>query len=197
MLDFNFAKTSKGRDEVATRAHRLGMRHRQALIVLDGATPARNLLKILGDEATTIRIVNELLAGEFIATTHDAALSSGTAGKAIEAVENAAPAPPEFEPVQPSAADPIDSHPSSASEVLVTPSGDQTRLEGVRIIMLNTTEQYLGLMGADLAKRIAAAQDAAALRAMVPRWHMALRESRKGRDSAERYLDSVMATLGQ
>jgi hypothetical protein len=68
---------------------------------------------------------------------------------------------------------------------------DPLALLEIKLLMQESTQQYLGLLGADLKKQIAAIRDAAALRAIMARWHMALRESRKGSELADGLLDKA------
>jgi hypothetical protein len=188
MLDRCYQKTAKGREELATRQYRLGARLRQALILLDGHGSARNLVRILGDEAAVERALQVLCDDGFVVDSQYEA-----APPFVEAAEKL----PAADAVDTAAAQTLtgqlDSNLSKDGPIVVTV--DQARMEGARIIMLNTADRYLGLMGADLARRISSADDATVLKAIVPRWHLALRESRHGRADAQQYLDTVMASL--
>jgi len=226
VLNQKFLKTEKGREELTSRRYKLGMRHRQALILMDGATaPGEALVKLLGDESTAQRVVDELLADGFIELSGGAGSQAKPARPATP-VERPPVVPPRpAVPVAPAAPvatataaatggvaimeKPQVAAPVAAAPVLEevhetevgeeaasgTAAIDRVKVESARIIMIDTTDRCLGLMGKELKQRIAAAQDGAALRAIIPRWHMALRESRRGHDDAQRYLETVINAL--
>jgi len=73
---------------------------------------------------------------------------------------------------------------------------DPLALLEIKLLMQESIQQNLGLLGADLKKQVAAIRDAAGLRATMARWHMALRESRKGADSADALLQKARALAG-
>lgn len=73
---------------------------------------------------------------------------------------------------------------------------DPLALLEIKLLMQESIQQNLGLLGADLKKQVAAIRDAAGLRATMARWHMALRESRKGADSADELLQKARALAG-
>jgi len=73
---------------------------------------------------------------------------------------------------------------------------DPLALLEIKLLMQESIQQNLGLLGADLKKQVAAIRDAAGLRATMARWYMALRESRKGADSADALLQKARALAG-
>lgn len=59
-------KTDKGRVEVQTRAYQIGPRERSVLIMVDGKTPARQLVARLAFMKKADEILDELCVGGFI-----------------------------------------------------------------------------------------------------------------------------------
>ena len=153
-----FAKTPKGREEVALRAAGLNARQRSTLIMLDGqkrldAVPALPPQPELG------LIIDTLLAlGLIVPQTA------------------AAPAP--------------------AAEVQAAPAVDPVeaaRLARIKAMMTESAEACLGLMAADLVRRIDRAADEAQLQSVLGHWHMAMRESKYGREVAGARLAEIKA----
>ena len=63
--------------------------------------------------------------------------------------------------------------------------------------MTITTQTYLGLLGADMIRRIEHAQDAAQLMAVLGHWHMALQDSKHGSRFAAPYLAQIKQSLAE
>ena len=82
-----YRKTEKGRDEIATRANKLGLRERTMLIMVDDKTTRAGLLA-KNSHPTSEGILNDLLAGGYIET------APGTAAASLEPAPAAAAAPP-------------------------------------------------------------------------------------------------------
>jgi hypothetical protein len=90
-----YRKTEKGRNEIATRANRLGLRERTMLIMVDDKTTRAGLLA-KNTHPTSDGIINDLLAGGYIevvrdAAAADAAPSPAPASEAVAAAPAAAP----------------------------------------------------------------------------------------------------------
>lgn len=62
--------------------------------------------------------------------------------------------------------------------------------------MRETAESCLGLMAADVVRRIERAPDAAALLGVLGQWHMALLESRSGKALAPALVEEMRIALG-
>jgi hypothetical protein len=148
-----YAKTAKGRSEVAQRCLGLNSRQRTVLIMLDGRKPCASLTGLIPARQLDT-IVGELLAMELIGPC-----ASPSA---------AAPAPPP----------------------LISPELAQVKTE-----MVKTAEACLGLMAAEVVRRIEQAGDRHELLGVVGHWHMALQASRHGRDSALEHVERVRASL--
>ena len=148
-----YAKTAKGRGEVAQRGMGLTGRQRSVLIMLDGRKPCGALASLM-PAAQVAAIVAELLALGLIAPC------GGT-------------------------------EPANARAL---PARDDD-LDQVKRYMVSTAQAHLGLLSFDVVARIERAGDAEALRGVVGHWHMALQDSRHGREVAGACLLDVRAAL--
>jgi len=148
-----YAKTAKGRNEVAQRCLGLNSRQRTVLIMLDGRKPCAALTGLLPAQQLDT-IVGELLAMELIGPCSS-----------------------------PSAVPPPQPH---------VPSPELVR---VKTEMVKTAEACLGLMAAEVVRRIEQAGDRHELLGVIGHWHMALQASKHGRDSALEHVERVRASL--
>lgn len=150
-----YAKTEKGRNEVARRQLGLTSRQRTLLILLDGRKPRSALDDMLPADQVAA-IVGELLALELIAP----------AG------------------------------PSRPAPVLPAAPAPNPALAKVKAEMVDTAEACLGLLAAEVVRRIEGAGDEAALLAVVGHWHMALQASKHGREAALAHVERIRESLG-
>lgn len=81
--------------------------------------------------------------------------------------------------------------PATAPEV----PNDAARLAPVKTLLIRSAENYLGLIAADLVRQIEAACDEHGLQRAIGHWHMAMRESKYGRQVVEAQLTQVKAAL--
>jgi hypothetical protein len=149
-----YAKTAKGKSEVAQRCLGLNSRQRTVLIMLDGRKPCASLAGLIPARQLDT-IVGELLAMELIGpcTSPSAAVP--------------APQPPVMSP----------------------------ELARLKTEMVKTAEACLGLMAAEVVRRIERAGDRHELLGVVGHWHMALQASRHGRETALEHVERVRASL--
>ena len=75
------------------------------------------------------------------------------------------------------------------------PSSDDARLAPVKRMMIRTADTYLGLIAADLVRQIGAARDEHQLQRAIGHWHMAMQESKYGREVVEQQLALIKAAL--
>jgi hypothetical protein len=149
--DIVFAKTAKGRAEIAQRTAGLSGKHRNVLILLDGRKSLRTIGTLVPEDGIP-NIVETLLELELIATS-------------VETVD------PE-------------------SHV------DTAKLLRIKTMMTDSAQTYLGLMASEVVRRIQRAGDETQLLSVVGHWHMAMRESKYGRDVAGIQLEQIKASLG-
>ncbi|QNM96168.1 hypothetical protein [Chitinimonas koreensis] len=171
-----YEKTAQGRDEIDRRSHGLPARARRLLLLIDGRKDLTELASVTGLGLDTDELLAQLQAGGFIAVV-------------------GAPRPMPPTPAAVAAPMPTVAPRAEGAAVDAAPADPADWIE-VKQLMLDSTRQYLGLMGADLGRRIEAAQDADGLRSCMARWSLALRESRQGQAVAGTYLEQARAVLG-
>ena len=81
--------------------------------------------------------------------------------------------------------------PATAAEV----PNDAPRLAPVKAMLARSAEAYLGLIAADLVWQIEAARDEHGLQRAIGHWHMAMQESKYGREVVQAQLAQVKAAL--
>jgi hypothetical protein len=170
-----FGKTAAGRQEVTTRGAGLSARQRSVLILLDGR-------KSLGQIETWLTEEEMLEAIETLVRMGLIAIESQPAPVAA--------ASPKIKPAAPAPA------PVPALASLATAPVPAVVLEAATL-MRDSAKRHLGLMAADLIRRIDNARDVPQLTAVLGLWHVTLRESKRGRDEADVLLASTRALLGQ
>lgn len=164
-LERVYAKTDAGRAEVGLRAAGLSGRARTLLIMVDGRKPAAALAGVV-PLGQLEALLGGLLDRGLIAPADVASL---------------------FAP------DPV---PQAAHEAAheAAPALPAWLVE-IKRDMTDTAETYLGLMAAEVVRRIERAGDEAQLNSVLGHWHMAMRDSKRGRDVAEACLARIQARL--
>jgi hypothetical protein len=165
--DMVFAKTPKGRAEVAHRSTLLSGKQRSTLIMIDGQKRL-SAIGALISEPDVAKIVDILLAFELVAARSAVAVSAA-APRAATIDRTAAPA--------------------SARPA------DAARLLHIKSMMTRSAEAYLGLMAAEVVRRVEQACDEAQLLSVLGHWHMAMRESKYGKDVAGTHLEQIKANF--
>jgi hypothetical protein len=196
-----FAKTPKGREVIAKRGADLNTRQRSVLIMLDGIKRLDKLMTPIPKEE--LRSIVDFLANQELITVTNAA-ETETAKKTLEKETATPPAAINATPgslatissIAPAkAALAAESSISLAAEVMQQLLTDDSKLREVKDFMTTTAHTYLGLMSANLIRRIEHTKDAPQLIAMLGQWHMALCDSKHGKRFAASYLDQISATL--
>ncbi|HEY9102910.1 hypothetical protein [Chitinimonas sp.] len=167
----SYFKTDKGRAEIDARQAGLSAKARRLLILVDGRKAAAELLQLSGAGEEFDALLQQLQTLELIGLEASAKVE---AGGTVPAAPLAAPAVRPPEPVVPIAAPEV-------SLARVVPAAELT---AVRDLMLSSAREYLGLMGAELIRSLETAEDERSVRACASRWHLAMRESRRGKDAA-------------
>ncbi len=75
------------------------------------------------------------------------------------------------------------------------PSDDWARLAPVREMLVRSAETCLGPIAAELVRQIGAAGNEHQLQRAIAHWHMAMRDSKHGKDVVEAQLAQVRASL--
>jgi len=163
-----FGKTEAGRVEFVQRSAGLTARQRAVFILLDGQKSLGEIETWLGED--------EMLEAV------EALLRKGLVGIASAPPPVAAPAP---------AAPPA----PPAASIAARPAAGTAALAATREFMVAAARKHLGLMAADLVRRIEHAKDESQLAGVIGLWHVSLRESKTGKPCAEGLLAEARALL--
>lgn len=72
-------------------------------------------------------------------------------------------------------------------------SADQ--INQVKELLLKSTDEHLGILGRSLRRKIEDASNDEQMKVSISQWHMAIRESKTGRDIAHVLMDEVKASI--
>lgn len=175
MLRARYVKTDKGREELEGRSHGLRTKARRVLILVDAQKTGFELSEITGFGEKTKSLLKMLLDEGFIAPCAEKIMELV---KPPVAVESALPLPPS-PPPKPKRAD-------YPPEVIAL----------AKQLMLDTTQSYLGLLGADIKRRLEASNDSDSIISCVAQWSLALHQSKKGKPVAADHVQEVQTILG-
>ena len=169
MLTPIYAKTDKGRREIDDRSHGLSAKARRVLILVDARRTESDLSIVTGFGNEIKLLLKSLLDGGFIAL-RDA--QKTLTPVVAESTLSSSPAPglrrTEYPP----------------EEIAL-----------VKKIILESTDEYLGLLGADIKRRVEASNDFKSIISCIARWNLAMRESKLAKPVASYYLKQVQAIL--
>jgi hypothetical protein len=70
-----------------------------------------------------------------------------------------------------------------------------TKMAAVKTILMDATDDYLGIMGRNIKAKIESCNCENSLRQIISSWHMAMRESKLGRESASFLMEQIHQTL--
>lgn len=160
-------KSEKGAAELAATRPSLDFKSRQLLILADGVR-SLGQIQALRPSLDIYGLADALVAAGFLQAP------SGAPSVAIAAP--ASPTPSRRAPEAPLPMDP-------------------DRLAQAQTLMIAAARQHLGLLGGEIIAEIARSSSEAQMRNCVAQWHMALRQSRHGKESAQQLLDSVHQLL--
>lgn len=75
------------------------------------------------------------------------------------------------------------------------PATAPVALADIKAELIHAAELYLGVMAGDVVARVRQAGDAAQLLRVLGHWHMAMQDSKHGREAARALLDKTRVTL--
>lgn len=162
-----YEKSALGFDEFATSKRTLSVRERQVLLLVNGVRKLDDLEKFFKKELLD-ETIQKLASTGFIIIANSAQASNqhtNVSGRFF-----------------------LD---TNSTNVAINP----VKMAAVKNILLDATDDYLGLMGRALKDRIDKCIDQVDLRACVSSWHMAMRESKLGRESTDFLLEQIHQTL--
>lgn len=84
---------------------------------------------------------------------------------------------------------------SSTVDHASTPRVDSAKLLRIKTMMMSSAEAYLGPMAMDVVRRAEEAGDEKQLLSVLGQWHMAMRDSKYGRDVAAMHLEQIKASF--
>lgn len=189
-----FGKTEAGRVEVAQRNAGLTARQRSVLILLDGQRTLGEIDTWLGEDEM-VEAVEALLRKGL------AGISAAPA--AVPPVMPAAPAVPSVPSPAARAVEraverpvpaPVMAKPEPVRAPVAAPAATPSLL-AARELMVAAARKHLGLLAADLVRRIELAKDEGQLAGIIGLWHVSLRESKTGKPCAEGLLAEARALL--
>ena len=79
-------------------------------------------------------------------------------------------------------------------EATATPI-NSAKFSAVKTILINATDDYLGLLGRSMKERITKCDNEVDLKSCISSWHMAMRESKLGRESTDFLMEQIHQTL--
>ena len=169
-----YEKSTRGLNEFASNQRTLSVRERQVLLLVNGE---RNL-----DDLNKFFKQDQLL---------DTIKKLETEGY-IQLPQNKA--------AEPQPANPAATHTSTITLSLLEVTGQATpisptKLATVKSILLEATDDYLGMMGRGIRTKIENSDNETSLRQCISSWHMAMRESKLGRESASFLMEQIHQTL--
>ena len=159
--------------EISGDQRALNLRQRQVLIMIDGKRTQDDLEKHL-NHLDVAKIVADL---EQLGYIHDP--ESASTKHSPSALVNVAKT--DASPV-------ISTQPTEAST-------DTQKVSGLKEILLDSSKEYLGIMGQNITQRIEAAQSLEQLKGCISLWHMAIRESKTGKPVAGILMEQVQQFL--
>lgn len=183
--DSVYCKTDKGRREIIERRHALTFRQRNTLILMDCAK--------------SLELIADAIPLTELEKTVPFLLEHGFIVPANAQQEEAGPAVPRDKQTHAGATNalaipiPIPMPMPVSTQAPLTQNPDV--IEQVKTFMLASADTHLGLMGADTIARIQRCRTAEQLMAAAAFWHMAMRESKTGKEFAAIFMDQVKFEL--
>ncbi|WP_332877849.1 hypothetical protein [Massilia sp. S19_KUP03_FR1] len=82
-----------------------------------------------------------------------------------------------------------------AASGLASPAPEAPALAAIKAELIQSAERYLGVMADGVVARVRQAADATELLRVLGHWHMAMQDSKHGKEAARALLDKTRATL--
>lgn len=167
-----YEKSALGFNEFINRNRTLGVRERQVLLLVNGVRNIDELEKFLKKEQLTITL-NKLMSDGYIHQFNS--ITSLSKNKTL-------------------------SHSTLSTLSFITSISDELPIDSAKIaaiktILIESTEDYLGLMGHNIKVCVNSCNNEYDLRSCISMWHMAMRESKLGRESTSFLLEQIHQTL--
>ena len=181
-------KTAKATDELKSEKRSLSMLQRRALLLADGTRDSDEIRASL-NRPDSAELLYLLIRQGYLSEDADKRSTLPNAGPAQTPAAKPAPAPAPASAPAPVTALPA---PAPAVEQAARPLAPEIR-QRIEAIIRHSSENHLGLFARGILDELVAADSDARLRGCISRWHVALIESRGGRDVAAELLAEVDA----
>lgn len=178
-------KTAKATDELKSEKRSLSMLQRRALLLADGTRDSDEIRASL-NRPDSAELLYLLIRQGYLSEDADKRSTLPNTGPAAQ-TPAAKPAPAPAPAPVPVTALPA---PAPAVEQEARPLEPAIR-QRIEALIRHSSERHLGLFARGILDELAAADSDARLRICVSRWHVALIESRGGRDVAAELLAEV------
>lgn len=170
-----YEKSSLGMNEFTAEKRTLGVRERQVLLLVNGVRKLDDLERFFKRDHL-LQTLSKLETEGYILPLNndeDIRIKSNSAINAADTLR-------------------ILSQPESDKPA---PTICPTALSAVKTILLEASADYLGIMGRSIQSSIEHCADAQSLRQCISSWHMAMRESKLGRESASFLMEQIHQIL--
>ena len=175
-----YEKSTLGFMEFTTDKRTLGVRERQVLLLVNGVRTLDDLEKFFKKELL-LETIKKLETEGYILRTLDQ-----------EAQQQ------EQEKTQQTNASQTSAFSVTLSFLDVADNAEPicpTKLAAVKSILIDAADDYLGIMGRGIKAKIESCDNEENLRQCISSWHMAMRESKLGRESASFLMEQIHQTL--
>ena len=173
-------KTAKATDELKSEKRSLSMLQRRALLLADGMRSSDEIRASL-NRPDSAELLYLLIRQGYLSEDADKRSALPHAGSAHIQAAKPFPAPAVAPPA-----------PAPAVEQDTRPLAPEVR-QRIEALIRHSSERHLGLFACGILDELAAADSEVRLRGCISRWHVALIESRGGRDMAAELLAEVDA----
>lgn len=173
-----YEKSALGFNEFITDKRTLGVRERQVLLLVNGVRKLDDLEKFFKKDLLLDTIKKLESEGYIQLPIEQQQLKNPQQAEHANAFQNAFPVTLSF----------LDT-PDSAEPIC------PAKLAAVKTILIEAADDYLGIMGRGIKSKIEACDNADYLRQCISSWHMAMRESKLGRESASFLMEQIHQML--
>ena len=171
-----YEKSSLGYNEFTTNKRTLNVRERQVLLLVNGERNLDSLEKLFRKEVL-IDTIKKLESNGYIQLS-----------TVISASENATPLSHAIKKQPPTTQSFFET--SNAAENI-----SPNKILTIKTILNKATDDYLGIMGRSIKAQIEASANETDLRQCISSWHMAMRESKLGREPASHLIAQIHQIL--
>jgi len=173
-----YEKSALGFNEFITDKRTLGVRERQVLLLVNGVRKLDDLEKFFKKDLLLDTIKKLESEGYIQLPIEQQQLKNPQQAEHTNAFQNAFPVTLSF----------LDT-PDSAEPIC------PAKLAAVKTILIEAADDYLGIMGRGIKSKIEACDNEDHLRQCISSWHMAMRESKLGRESASFLMEQIHQML--